>query len=133
MPFEKVFWSTDKVFFLASIYCIMLPIAGKSWSEVYSFRATFLYSPSCFVYFEYLTCRKTISCVDSNCALRKPSWYILGHKSFKAYLTSNYLRSFCDRNNPRHHRVHWKNSSIWSVVNDTHTKSNITFPRSFEI
>ena len=55
------------------------------------------------------------------------------HKPIKACFTSNLRRSFCDRNYLRHHRVHWKNSSIWSVVNETHTKSNITFTRSFEI
>ena len=78
----KTILMTDKVFFLAYIHRI-ISIAGKPHLkhihfEQYTHAYLAMFLPV------YLTCRKLTSRVDSNCVLRKPSCYILRHKSFQS-------------------------------------------------
>ena len=111
---------TDKVFFLTHILHI-IPDAGKPQRKHIHFEQ-YAHAYLALLFLLYLTCRKLTSRIDSNYVLRKPSCYILRHKSFKVYLISISFLTLCDRNHLRHCQVHWKKSRMKSHVNVTHTK-----------
>ena len=113
--------SLTKCLSLAIISRIIFCITGKPHlKHIQSEKFSSIFP--CSDYIENLTCMKTTSHVDQICVMRKPSCYILHHKSFKAYFKSNSLQRSCHRNHLRHRQEHWKKSSIRSFDNDTLTK-----------